>query len=61
MVIALTGIAVATSIFALSRTIWQMIVFRCLAGIFSGNIVYVTFSYHADLFPELMDTALSER
>lgn len=39
MVIALIGISIATSIFALSKTIWQLILFRCLAGIFSGNIV----------------------
>ncbi len=39
LVLSLAGVAVATSIFGLSTTIWQMILFRCFAGIFAGTIV----------------------
>ncbi|KAI0158023.1 MFS general substrate transporter [Hypoxylon sp. FL1284] len=41
LVLSLVGIAVTTSFFGLSRTIWQMIVLRCLAGVFAGTIVTI--------------------
>ena len=41
LVSSLAGVAVATAVFGLSRTIWQMIVVRCLGGIFAGTIVSV--------------------
>lgn len=34
---SLVGMAVATFFFTVSTSIWQMIVFRCIAGVFSGS------------------------
>ncbi|KAL7920926.1 major facilitator superfamily domain-containing protein [Trichoderma austrokoningii] len=34
---SLAGMAVATFFFTVSTSIWQMIVFRCVAGVFSGS------------------------
>ncbi|KAM0456138.1 hypothetical protein ACHAPV_007385 [Trichoderma viride] len=34
---SLVGMTVATFFFTVSTTIWQMIVFRCVAGVFSGS------------------------
>jgi MFS family permease len=34
---SLIGMAVATFFFTVSTTIWQMIMFRCIAGLFSGS------------------------
>ncbi|KAK2028550.1 major facilitator superfamily transporter [Colletotrichum zoysiae] len=39
LVFSLVGVTLATSIFGMARTIWQMILFRCLAGVFGGTIV----------------------
>lgn len=39
LVISLVGVAMATSIFGLGKAIWQMILFRCLAGVFAGTVV----------------------
>ena len=39
LVFSLAGLAVAISLFGVSKTIWQMIVFRCFAGLFAGTIV----------------------
>ncbi|TDZ17403.1 Efflux pump azaK [Colletotrichum orbiculare MAFF 240422] len=39
LVFSLFGVALATSIFGMAQTIWQMILFRCVAGIFAGTIV----------------------
>jgi MFS family permease len=39
LVFSLVGVAVATALFGLSRTVWQMIVLRCLAGVFAGTVV----------------------
>ena len=44
LVFSLAGVSVATALFGLSKTIWQMIIFRCLAGVFAGTVVYVPFS-----------------
>lgn len=41
LVSSLVGIAIATSLFGLSTAVWQMILFRCLAGVFAGTVVYV--------------------
>ena len=41
LVLSLVGVSVATSIFGLATTIWEMILFRCLAGVFAGTIVTV--------------------
>ncbi|KAE9372585.1 MFS general substrate transporter [Stipitochalara longipes BDJ] len=41
LVFSLIGVAVGTAIFGLSKTIWQMVLFRCCAGVFAGTIVTV--------------------
>ena len=41
LVFSLVGVSVATSIFGLATTIWEMVLFRCLAGVFAGTIVTV--------------------
>ncbi|EKV12647.1 Tetracycline resistance protein, TetA/multidrug resistance protein MdtG [Penicillium digitatum] len=41
LVSSLFGVAVATGLFGLAKTIPQMILFRCIAGIFSGTIVTI--------------------
>lgn len=38
---SLVGVTIATSLFGLSTKIWQMILFRCLAGVFAGTIVTI--------------------
>lgn len=37
LVFSLAGVAIATAMFGLSRTIWQMILLRCCAGVFAGT------------------------
>lgn len=39
LVWSLAGVSVATALFGLSRTLWQMILMRCLAGTFAGSVV----------------------
>lgn len=39
LVFSLAGVTIATSLFGFSKTIWEMILFRCAAGIFGGTIV----------------------
>ena len=41
LLITLFGTAVGPVLFGMSKTIWQMILFRCLAGVFSGTIVTI--------------------
>jgi len=41
LVFSLVGVGMASSIFGLSKAIWQMIVFRCIAGVFAGTVVTV--------------------
>ncbi len=41
LVISLLGISFATALFGLARTIPQMILFRCIAGVFGGAIVTI--------------------
>ncbi|KAJ7593059.1 MFS general substrate transporter [Mycena floridula] len=41
LVLSLAGQSIATAMFGLSTRIWQMILFRCLAGLFAGTIVTV--------------------
>lgn len=41
LVFSLVGVSVFTAVFGMARTIWQMILFRCLAGLFSGTIVTI--------------------
>jgi MFS family permease len=39
LVFSLVGVTIATSLFGFSKTIWEMILFRCAAGIFGGTVV----------------------
>lgn len=41
LVFSLVGVSVAVSLFGLATKVWQMIVFRCLAGVFAGTIVTI--------------------
>ncbi|KAK0733987.1 major facilitator superfamily domain-containing protein [Lasiosphaeria miniovina] len=41
LVSSLVGVTFATALFGLAKTIWQMILFRCLAGVFAGTIVTI--------------------
>lgn len=41
LVLSLWGLAFTTTLFGFSVSVWQMILFRCLAGIFGGTIVTV--------------------
>ncbi|KAK6500107.1 hypothetical protein TWF481_010465 [Arthrobotrys musiformis] len=41
LVFSMVGVTVATSLFGMATTIWEMVVFRCLAGVFAGTIVTI--------------------
>ncbi|KAF2456552.1 major facilitator superfamily domain-containing protein [Lineolata rhizophorae] len=41
LVAALTGVSVGTALFGFSKTIWQMILFRCLAGAFAASVLTI--------------------
>ncbi|KAK3362263.1 major facilitator superfamily domain-containing protein [Lasiosphaeria hispida] len=41
LVFSLIGVTLATGLFGMAETIWQMILFRCLAGVFAGTIVTI--------------------
>ncbi|KAK0731072.1 major facilitator superfamily domain-containing protein [Lasiosphaeris hirsuta] len=41
LVFSLAGVSLATGLFGMAKTIWQMILFRCLAGVFAGTIVTI--------------------
>ncbi|KAK4132349.1 tetracycline:hydrogen antiporter-like protein [Trichocladium antarcticum] len=41
LVFSLVGVSFATALFGMARTIWQMMLFRCLAGVFAGTIVTI--------------------
>lgn len=49
LVFSLAGVSIATAIFGLSRTVWQMVLFRCFAGIFAGSIVFVNPLFDHDI------------
>jgi MFS family permease len=34
-----------TALFGLSQSLWQMILFRCMAGVFAGTVVSVNLSF----------------
>jgi MFS family permease len=40
-VLSLLGVAIATTLFGMSQSLWQMIVARCFAGVFAGTVVTV--------------------
>jgi len=37
----LAGVSIAIALFGLSKTVWQMILFRCCAGVFAGTVVTI--------------------
>ncbi|RYP79699.1 hypothetical protein DL769_002817 [Monosporascus sp. CRB-8-3] len=41
LVFSLVGVSIATSLFGFARSVWQMILFRCIAGVFAGTIVTI--------------------
>ncbi|KAK0656719.1 major facilitator superfamily domain-containing protein [Cercophora newfieldiana] len=41
LIFSLVGVTLATALFGMAKTIWQMILFRCLAGVFAGTIVTI--------------------
>ena len=41
LVFSQVGVSVSMALFGLSRTIWQMILFRCLGGLFAGSVVTI--------------------
>ncbi|KAI0835233.1 MFS general substrate transporter [Hypoxylon sp. FL0890] len=41
LVSSLVGVAISVSLFGLAQSIWQMIVLRCLAGVFAGTVVTI--------------------
>ncbi|GAB1310791.1 Efflux pump azaK [Madurella fahalii] len=41
LVFSLFGVSLATAMFGMAKTIWQMALFRCLAGVFAGTIVTI--------------------
>ncbi|KAK8017799.1 tetracycline-efflux transporter [Apiospora rasikravindrae] len=46
LVASLVGVCCATSIFGMATSLWQMVLFRCLAGVFAGTIAR-SFSFFA--------------
>jgi MFS family permease len=43
LIISLTGVGLATGILGFGQAIWQLVLFRCLAGFFAATIVLVAF------------------
>lgn len=41
LIFSLWGVAGATALFGFSRNLWQMVVFRCSAGVFAGTVVTI--------------------
>lgn len=41
LVLSLAGVSFATVLFGTAKTIWEMILFRCLAGVFAGTVVTI--------------------
>jgi MFS family permease len=39
IVFSLVGLSISASLFGFSKTVWQMILFRCISGVFSGTVV----------------------
>ncbi len=41
LVFSLIGVTCATAVFGMAHTVWEMVLFRCLAGVFAGSIVTI--------------------
>jgi len=57
LVFSLVGVAIATATFGLSKTIWQMVLFRCCAGVFAGTVVSDSLQFFECKYAQLMLTA----
>ena len=42
LVFSMFGVTIATALFGMSTTVWQMVIFRCIAGVFAGSLVCVS-------------------
>ncbi|QGA14313.1 hypothetical protein EYB26_001966 [Talaromyces marneffei] len=52
LVVSMAGMSASCALFGMSRTIWQMIIYRSIAGIFSGTIVAVRASISENSTPK---------
>ncbi|KAG4440788.1 hypothetical protein IFR05_003716 [Cadophora sp. M221] len=59
MVISLAGVGFGTALFGLSRTIWQMVIFRCCAGVFAGTVLTVRAMISENSTPKTQARAFS--
>ncbi|KAF2727906.1 MFS general substrate transporter [Polyplosphaeria fusca] len=41
LVVSLAGVSAATALFGFSQNLWQMVLFRCVAGVFAGTVVTI--------------------
>ncbi|KAK6540867.1 hypothetical protein TWF694_008250 [Orbilia ellipsospora] len=41
LILSMVGVTTSMSMFGLATTIWQMILFRCVAGVFAGTVVTI--------------------
>ncbi|KAH7329467.1 major facilitator superfamily domain-containing protein [Stachybotrys elegans] len=41
LLVSLTGMALGSALFGTAQSLWQMILFRCLAGVFSGSSLII--------------------
>ncbi|KAK5658851.1 hypothetical protein OQA88_1665 [Cercophora sp. LCS_1] len=41
LITSLLGVSCATGLFGMATTLWQMMLFRCMAGVFAGTIVTI--------------------
>ena len=41
LVVSLFGMTIATVLVGMSQSLWQMMLFRCLGGVFAGTVVTV--------------------
>ncbi|KAJ9262235.1 hypothetical protein DTO195F2_3622 [Paecilomyces variotii] len=59
LVFSLVGLSISAAMFGLSKTIWQMVLARCAAGIFSGTIVAVRAMISENSTPKTQARAFS--
>lgn len=59
LVTSLVGVAVCMALFGMSKTIWQMIITRCCAGIFAGTVVTIRTMISENSTPKTQARAFS--
>ena len=59
LIYSLVGTAIGPVLFGMSKTIWQMILFRCLAGVFSGSGLVIRTMIGEHSTPETQARAFS--